>query len=86
MNWGDIISKMEKINNMKATKEGACELVSEYFNIELSEIKNKIYYKVKNHFDAVEMIAKGRAIIDVQTRPALSDNQKKELIKYIKEL
>lgn len=71
---------------MKATKENAASLVSSYFDIELNQIKDKIQYKIKLHFEAIEMIAKGKAIIDIQSRLSLNNNQKKVLIEYIKDL
>ena len=68
---------------MKATKEDACKLVSKYFGL---AAKGKQINYAMGQFHAYEMIAKGNAMLDVITRPALNKNQKKELIKLIKEL
>jgi ribosomal protein L30E len=63
--------------------EDAIALVDKYFEIALETKTGK--YMV-GHFEAYELIAKGNAILDVITRPALNKNQKKEIVKIIKEL
>jgi len=71
---------------MKATKEDAARLVSEYFDLILKRYKAKGVNYFKGDFDAYELIAKGEALLDVLNRPSLDKSQKRVLIEVIKGL
>jgi hypothetical protein len=68
---------------MKATKEDAIRLVSDWFTV---VIKDKEVKPFIGEFDGYELIAKGHAIIDIVNRGALNKNQKIELVEMIKSL
>ena len=70
----------------KATKEIAAELVSDHFDYVLELRKTEKSYKIKKDFLGYELMAKGSAIIQVVNTTAYTENQKKEMVKFIQEL
>ena len=68
---------------MKATKEDAVRLVSDHFQL---VVEGKHVKPLIGEFEGYELIAKGKAIIEVANTPSLNKNQKQELFKIIKEL
>jgi F0F1-type ATP synthase delta subunit len=64
-------------------QDKALDLVKNYFDL---VTKDKKINHFIGEFDGYEFIAKGHAIIHVLNTPAFNRNQKKELVKLIKEM
>jgi len=64
-------------------EDKALDLVKNYFDL---VTKDKKINHFIGEFDGYEFIAKGNAILHVLNTPAFNRNQKKELVKSIKEI
>ena len=65
------------------TEQQAVELVSKHYDL---VVKGKRVNYINGEFYGYELIAKGNAILDILTRPALNRNQKNEFVEIIKKI